>query len=84
MQFLLRYVNVLTPDLLVGSFRMSEILAHPGFPAPCIYVAGIQEKFENGVAIVLRYLVCQGLWDALKNFNKSNMRENGVKKVSFT
>lgn len=77
-------MNVLAPNPLVGSFRMSEILAHPGRPAPCIYVAGIQEKFENGVAIVLRYLVGQGLCDALKNFNKSNMGENGVKKVSWT
>lgn len=29
----------------------------------------------------MRYLVGQGLWDALKNVNKSNTGENGVKKV---
>lgn len=77
-------MNVLAPNLIVGSFRMSEILAHPGPPAPCICMAGKQEKFENGVAIVLRYLVGQGLWDALKNSNKSDMGENGVKKFSWT
>ena len=61
MQFLLPYVKVLAPNLLVGSFRMSETLSHPGSPAPCTYVAGLQEKFENGDVVVLRHLLGQGV-----------------------
>lgn len=60
MQFLLPYVKVLAPNLLMGSSRMSETLPHPGSPVPCTYVAGLQEKFENGDAIVLRHLLGQG------------------------
>lgn len=61
---------------------MCETPFHPGFPEPSTYVSGIQAKFENSDAVVLRYLVGQGLWDALNTFNKSNMGENGAKKVS--
>lgn len=75
-------MKVLAPSLLMGSPSISETLPHPRNPSSSTYVADIQEKFENGDAIVLRYLVGQDLWDALKNFNKFNMAENGVKKVS--
>lgn len=57
MQFVLPYVKVLALNLLMGSSRMSETLPHSGSPAPSTapstYEAGVQEKFENGDAIVL-------------------------------
>lgn len=81
MQFLVPYVKISAPNLPVV-LPGCETLPHPGFPAPSTYVSGIQDKFENGDAVVLRYLVGQGLWDALNSFNKSNVGENGAKKVS--